>query len=435
MPRLVLLAFTMVSSFAFAAAPSISSGSGGGGCCSLLIIALFVYIYRSGGADWLRSIAAALFPGLFGWFIWRDRALGNGARWTSLVFASFQVFFFLVGIVVALAAPALVRSLNPGGSYQPSPLPSPLPTDVSTLPEDPALGLHPVATITSDPSGGKVFVNGVETGKTPLDTPLNAGKRNQVKVELTGFFTAEQTGTPNAREQLSMHFTLKSAATLTVTSEPPGARVLAERQVVLEKTPGTTPSLELGETELLVSLPGHQTARQQRVLTRGETTLHVVLVPGVKIAVTSEPAQADIFLNGQWQGLTPAEIYVAPKGNQTLEVKKEGWAAAKKVFASVLRPTHFKVKLVDTERVTAQGAVARARARYDKTDAALEKVQALLAKSLNPNPKLEQKRIALDREMEKAATALEQSDAKLRALEDSRGRPPPRENGAEPGDE
>ena len=47
----------------------------------------------------------------------------------------------------------------------------------------------------------------------------------------------------------------------------------------------------------------------------------------------------------------------------------------------------------------------------------------------------EQKRIALDREMEKAATALEQSDAKLRALEDSRGRPPPRENGAEPGDE
>lgn len=430
MPRLALLAFTMVSSVAFAAAPSMSSGSGGG-CCSLLISALFIYIYRSGGADWLRSIAAALFPGLFGWFIWRDRALGNGARWTSLVFASLQVFFFSVGIVVALAAPALVRSLNPVASYQPSPLP----TDVSTLPEDPALGLHPVATITSDPSGGKVFVNGVETGKTPLKIPLNAGERNQLKVELAGFFTDEQTGTPNAREQLSMHFTLKSAATLTVTSEPPGARVLAERQVVLEKTPGTTPPLEVGQTELLVSLPGHQTARQQLVLTRGQTTLHVVLVPGVKIAVTSEPAQADIFLNGQWQGLTPAEIYVAPKGKQTLEVKKEGWAAAKKVFASVVRPTLFKVKLVDTERVTAQGAVARARARYDKTDAALEKVQARLAKSLNPNPKLEQTRLALDREMEKAATALEQADAKLRTLEDSRGRPPPRENEAEPRDE
>ena len=432
MQRLALLAFTMFGSLAFAAAPNVQTAAGSSGCCSFLITAVFIYIYRSGGADWVRSIAAAFFPGLFGWFIWRDRSLGNGARWTSLVFASLQVFFFLAGIVLALAAPAVLSSMNPVAAWQPSAIPK----DVSHLPEDPTLGLHPVATITSDPAGAKVFVNGVEKGKTPLETPLNAGEGNKVKVELPSFFTAEQTGNPNAREKLLMHFTLKSAAVLSVTSEPPGARVMAARQEVLKGTPGTTPPLEVGDTELLVSLPGHQTARQQQVLTPGDATLHFVLEPGVKIAVTSEPPQADIFLNGQWLGLTPADIYSAPKGKQTLEVKKEGWAIVKKVFASVTKPTVFKVKLVDTERVAAVGAVTRARVRYDKVDAELEKVQARLSKSLNPLPALEQKRLALDREMVKAATALEQAESKLRAVDESRGRPPPpRETEPEPTDD
>lgn len=154
------------------------------------------------------------------------------------------------------------------------------------------------------------------------------------------------------------------------------------------------------------------------------------------MAVSSEPGQADIFLNGQWLGLTPADVYVAPRGKQTLEVKKEGWASAKKVFASVTKPTVFKVKLVDTERVAGVAAVARARARYDKVDVELEKVQARLAKSAHPIPALEQKRLALDRQMEKAATALEQADAKLRAVDESRGRPQqPRDAEAESTDD
>ncbi len=430
MLRFAVLASTMFSSLALAAATDVQTRAGGSSCCSLVISGLFIFIYRAGGTDWLRSIGAALFPMLFGWFIWRDRELGTGARWTSLIFASLQLFVFLAALVLALAAPALLRNMNPVAVAEPTPI------DVSNLPEDPSLGLHPVATISSDPAGAKVFINGEEKGKTPLQAPLNAGERNKVKVELAGYFTDEQVGSPNAREQLLMHFTLKSAATVSVTSEPPGARVMAARQEVLSRTPGTTPPLEVGDTELLVLLPGHQAVRQQHVLAAGDSKLHFVLEPGVKIAVTSEPAQADLFLNGQWLGLTPADVYVAPKGKQTLEVKKEGWAIAKKVFASVSKPTVFKVKLVDTERVAAVGAVSRARSRYDKIDAELEKVQARLAKSTNPLPALEQKRLALDREMVKAATALEQADAKLRAVDELRGRPPPpRETEPEPTDD
>ncbi len=99
--------------------------------------------------------------------------------------------------------------------------------------------------------------------------------------------------------------------------------------------------------------------------------------------------------------MVSADVDVAPKGKQTPGVKKEGWALVKKVFASVTKPTVFKVKLVDAERVAVVGAVARARARYDKV-----------------------------------ATALEQAEAKLRAVDESRGRSaPPRETEPEPTDD
>lgn len=415
MPRLVVLALTMLSGLALAA-PSRQTTTGGG-CCTLIFVGLFVSIYRAGGTDWLRSIGAAIVPGLFGWFIWLDRGLGAGARWTAVIFASLQAGFFLLGVGFALMAPALLSQLNPVADV----VPSSAPIDLSNVPEDPSLGLHPLASINSDPAGAKVFVNGEARGKTPLDTPLTAGERNEVKLELAGYFPAERSGSPNARERLRFDFTLKSAARLELTSEPPGARVLVAMKEVLARTPGHAGPLEPGETELIVLLPGYQAQHQLMELPVGDTRLHVVLEKGVQLTVTSTPEKADVRVDGVWQGLTPTDVFVSPQGKHVVEVKKESWSAVKKTLSSMKKATAFHANLVDVERVGAMQAVAKARARYDKVNLALEKVQSKVEQLPVVPAKLEKQRLALERDMEKATIALEQADAALKTIEEARG--------------
>jgi hypothetical protein len=423
MVRLLVLGVTLLSGVALAAPGRQTTG--GGGCCSLFFVILFTYIYRSGGTDWLRSIGAAMFPGIFGWFIWRDRDLGGGARWTAVIMASLHAFFFLLGVVVVLAAPAVLKKMNAVATNATSEeTTTSTPVDLTNVKEDPSLGLHPPAFITSDPVGAKVSVNGEPRGKTPLETPLGAGERNEVKVELEGYFSEMRAASPNARERLNLNFTLKSAALLKVTTEPPGARVLVAMKEVLAKTPGTTQPVEAGPSEVLVMLAGHQPHVQTMELGLGETELAVTLQPGVKIAVTSTPEQAEVFVDGRMLGITPLDVYVSAKGKHTVEVKKDPWAPAKKVFTSVPKPTVFAAKLVDTERMAAQQAVARARARYDKVNAELEKLQFKIEHLMNPPPKLERQRAKLEADMEKAAGALEQAEGALRAIEDTRGPPP-----------
>ncbi len=416
MLRLVVLTTTMLSGLALAAP---TQQTNGGACCSLIFVLLFVYIFRSGGADWGRSIGAALLPAIFGWFIWRDRALGSGSRWVALISGALQAFFFLLLVVAAIAMPAMLARANPLGTAEPRPI------DLSAIPEDESLGLHPLATITSDPSGATVFVNGQPRGKTPLETPMTAGQSNEVRVELPGYFPGTQSQMPNAREHLVFAYILKVSAQLVVSTEPPGARVISGVNQLLERTPGTAHHLEVGPTEIVVLLDGYQPQRQTMELVAGETRLEIKLLPGVKISVASTPDKADLFVDGAWVGQTPQDVFVGPQGKHTLEVKKEPFGPARKIFASVSKPTTFNVKLIDVERVAARQNLARARARYDKVNAALEKAQYKVAHAYNLPPGLERDRDALERDMEKAATALEQAEAALKAIEETRPVEPP----------
>lgn len=425
MNRLVALAILLLSDLALAA-PTRQATSGGG-CCTLVFVILFTSIYRSGGADWGRAIGTAAFPGIFGWFIWRDRDLGTGIRWFALICALLQTLSIVLGLLAAAGAFNGILGLEALGKEAPK-VSSLSTIDLSKIPEDESLGLHPVSTIVSDPPGANVFVNGEARGKTPLETKLTAGARCEVKVELTGYFPASQARAPDAREHLTFSFTLKAAARVKVTSTPAGARVLASMKEVLPRTPGFAGPLEPGETDLLVLLDGYQAHPEKVTLPLGDTELEVTLEPGVKIAITSIPDEGEVFVDGVWMGVTPTSVFVSPKGKHTLEVKKGTYADAKKVFASVGKPTAWEAKMVDTQRVRAQQAVEKARARYDKVNRELEKAQDKLESMSNPSPRIERLREALDRDMEKAASALEKAEAALKAIEEERngGLPPAR---------
>jgi hypothetical protein len=430
----LLVFFTSVTATAAFAASQRELG-GGFGCCSLFLTGLLASVYRSGGVDWGRTVGTLLLPGVFGWFIWRDRAISLGARVLALVSALLQVLSFLVGLGVALFGPHLLQAATARVTgAQDAPRFS-KPVDLASVKEDPTLGLHPPATITTDPPGARVFIDGKERGVAPLETSLEAGRRQEIRVELDGYFPAQQARSPNARERLDLRFTLQAAARLEVKTTPPGARVYVGRRLVLAATPGLTGPLEAGETAVLVLGEGAVPVAMKLPLEVGTRPLELELPPGVKVSVTTKPEGADVLLDGQWLGVSPTDVFVSPKGRHTLEVQKAPFAPAKRLLTAVKRPTRVDLVLVDVERLALSRSVEKARARYDALNATLEKAQDKFEHTEHPTAKQEQQLDAMEREMTKAATALEEAEGKLKDLLELRAKdsaaPPPRADGAQ----
>lgn len=431
--RLLVLLTSVTATAAFAA--SQRELGGGAGCCSLFFIVLVAWVYRSGGVDWARTIFALLLPGVFGWFIWRDRAYGLAARVLALVSALLQVLSFLAGLGLALFGLHLLQAATARVTgTQDAPRVS-KPVDLASVKEDPSLGLHPPATITSDPPGARVFIDGKERGVTPLETALEAGRQQEIRVELDGYFPAQQVRSPNARERLDLRFTLQAAARLEVKTTPPGARVYVGRKLVLASTPGITGPLEAAESAVLVLREGAAPVSMKLPLEVGTRPLELELPPGVKVSVATKPEGADVFLDGQWLGVSPTDVFVAPTGKHTLEVQKAPFAPARRVLTAPKKPTRVDLVLVDVERIARSRAVEKARARYDALNAALEKAQDKFEHTEHPTAKQERQLDQMERDMTKAAAALEEAEAKLKDLLEQRAREgaaaPPGAGGAE----
>ena len=289
-----------------------------------------------------------------------------------------------------------------------------------SAPPEPAPASSPVAFVTTEPPGAAVTVNGQKRGSSPVESPLVAGRANTIRAELDGYLPMEVSRTPNGYERLLVSLPLKAAARLVVKSEPPGARVLANRTEVLAKTPGTTSPLAVGEVDVLVLLDGFQAQRRTLTLPAGETSLELTLARGVKLAVTSTPAQADILLDGAWVGTTPSDVYLPPKGRHTVEVKKDGWGPVRKLFVNPNAAGSLDAKLEEVDLAAARKAVERAQARHDTLSAALQKVQAQVEQVHFVPEALERRKEQLERDVDQAASALDQAERELENLEAAR---------------
>lgn len=111
----------------------------------------------------------------------------------------------------------------------------------------------------------------------------------------------------------------------TITSEPEGATVF-----VGERELGTTPfetALPCGEVELRFTRARRDPTLETVTLAPGQPNDIAVDLqrPKVKLSVTSEPAGADVTVNGKSAGKTPTSIKVAGYRYAEVEVKKPGY--------------------------------------------------------------------------------------------------------------
>jgi len=125
----------------------------------------------------------------------------------------------------------------------------------------------------------------------------------------------------------------EEGGTVEVISVPEGAQVTFSGQQVAKRTPVVIPVADLKKTyQVEVMLPNFQPWRRNLTLSADDSRIRVlaVLTPIYgRLTVRSSPKGADIYVNGEHRGKTPATIEnLLPTENVRLELRKRGFRPA-----------------------------------------------------------------------------------------------------------
>ena len=181
---------------------------------------------------------------------------------------------------------------------------------------------------TSQPDVATVIVDGMTRGVTPLTLYDLAPGPRHVRFELANYEGVDEFMFLREGGAVSKNAVLSPVkGILLLETEPAGCDISLDG-VSFGKTPRLITSLDAkGAYRLLVQKPGYQ-PRTVEVKFNGRTPLvkneSLVIGSGI-IEITSEPAGAEVTVNGQPRGLTPTKVDGVPKGRATVEIKKNGF--------------------------------------------------------------------------------------------------------------
>jgi serine/threonine-protein kinase len=194
-------------------------------------------------------------------------------------------------------------------------------------------GLKPVTAVRqavlkveTDPVGAEILVNGELKGRGPAEVTLPTG-RYLVALRLEGHLDwSEEMDLEEARKY-PVVVRLQPVATkarLSVRSDPPGAEVQVDGSP-LGRTP-VSAEFATGVRRLRVFLPGYQEHAQEVRLDEPreyafDLTLQRLVREG-SLRIETNPAGADVFLNGEPRGVTPFELKIPP-GDHIVKLRLE----------------------------------------------------------------------------------------------------------------
>lgn len=189
--------------------------------------------------------------------------------------------------------------------------------------------------VVSSPAGAEVLVDGESLGVTPLSTEVIEGER-EITVKLSGYKAWQDTLEVIAGNEISLP---------SVQLEP------ADGLVFIRSTPSNASVTINGEfkgnTPLEVSLPpannynitlfkaGYESAsRSLRSEAEQETAINLTLQPILaSVVVQAEPADAQLFVNGELRGPANQTIELMAVAQQ-IEIRRPGFVPYSTVFTS-----------------------------------------------------------------------------------------------------
>ena len=130
---------------------------------------------------------------------------------------------------------------------------------------------------------------------------------------------------------------------LKITTEPPGASVQVDGEVVPGITPLTMPQLKSGSHEVIATLEGYDPATKSVDITAGKSAkLSLKLKHGLatlNLGVT--PTDAEVLIDGKSQGKGPMQLHVA-MGEHALTLRREGYQELKETLTiNSAQPTNI----------------------------------------------------------------------------------------------
>ena len=207
----------------------------------------------------------------------------------------------------------------------------------------------PRVRFTSIPEGATVSVDGKIRGVTPLRLwDLESGT-HRVRYSIADYEEEDMFFDVQPGVVLTKHVEMKPlSGLLLVTSEPAGCDISLDGYS-LGETPRLITTLESrSDYRLLLQKPGYQ-SRYVDVKFDGRKPVvrheKLILDSGV-LEVTSEPAGAEITVNGINRGKTPLEISGVPKGRATVSLKLPGYFEETRELSMVAGESqHLFIKL------------------------------------------------------------------------------------------
>jgi len=200
--------------------------------------------------------------------------------------------------------------------------------------------------VNSTPSGATIYVDDEKAGsETPRTIPGIEVGSHSVLVELEGYARPEEKWvTVRVNEVTEVDFNLTAeTGSIAVSSVPTNASIYLDGEATGFFTDATLEDILVGEHTIRLVLPGYRNATHTIEVEEEECSiLDIVLfsedsalpepIPGTgTIAVSSVPANASIYLDGEAMGLwTNTTLKAVPAGEHTIKLVLPGYRNATK---------------------------------------------------------------------------------------------------------
>lgn len=209
--------------------------------------------------------------------------------------------------------------------------------------------------VESYPRGAKVFLDNEYKGDTPLDLKNLATGQYTLRMVLDGYqdWTTTVVVLPILTVRISADLTPKDKVTegsISVNSNPQGARVYLDNEYKGD-TPLNIRNVTTGRHTVRIALADYQEwIGDVTVLSSRVERISVDLKPQEEhgsISINSNPQGADIYLDGDYVGLTPINLQNIPAGNYRVNILSsdyEEWV--EEIHVSPKKTARINAKLV-----------------------------------------------------------------------------------------
>ncbi len=205
--------------------------------------------------------------------------------------------------------------------------------------------------ISSNPNGASILLDGGPQGITPTTVGGLTPGTHTIKLTLPGYYDWLGTVTVTAGTTTPVLATLTLiTGSISISSHPGGANIFVDG-----KTQGITPAILggilPGTHTIKLTLPGYYDWLGTVTVTAGITTpvsATLTLITG-SISISSHPGEANIFVDGKTQGITPATLGGIFPGTHTIKLTLPGyydWLGTVTVTAGTTTPVLATLTLI-----------------------------------------------------------------------------------------